>query len=147
MEKCVCINVALSQWNCLKRYTILFHQKWRCGILVQKAFTLEYTSGQKIVHTWTWRLYRYARTVTLELSNDKCFNLSSLQRCLPRKYVDPQLTCFEPEAYGNLIEGMDFHKFYFDNGKVLLCMSHAPSNSQPQGTFERKRNITVCFRE
>jgi len=33
------------------------------------------------------------------------------------KYVDPQVTCFEPEACGNLIEGMDFHKFYFDNGK------------------------------
>ncbi|KAK2169412.1 hypothetical protein LSH36_10g08004 [Paralvinella palmiformis] len=31
------------------------------------------------------------------------------------KYVDPQVTCFEPEACGNLIEGMDFHKFYFDN--------------------------------
>ncbi|KAK2178290.1 hypothetical protein NP493_549g00029 [Ridgeia piscesae] len=34
------------------------------------------------------------------------------------KYVDPQLTCFEPEARGNLIEGMDFHKFYFDNAMV-----------------------------
>lgn len=31
------------------------------------------------------------------------------------KFVDPQVTCFEPEACGNLIEGMDFHKFYFDN--------------------------------
>jgi len=31
------------------------------------------------------------------------------------KLVDPQITCFEPEAFGNLIEGMDFHKFYFDN--------------------------------
>ena len=33
------------------------------------------------------------------------------------KLADPQLTCFEPEAHGNLIEGMDFHKFYFDNGE------------------------------
>lgn len=24
------------------------------------------------------------------------------------------MTAFEPEAMGNLIEGMDFHKFYFD---------------------------------
>ncbi|MEM7476303.1 MAG: DUF4440 domain-containing protein [Planctomycetota bacterium] len=24
------------------------------------------------------------------------------------------LTCFEPEAVGNLIHGLDFHKFYFD---------------------------------
>lgn len=27
---------------------------------------------------------------------------------------DPTLTCFEPEAVGNLIEGMEFHRFYFD---------------------------------
>ncbi len=27
---------------------------------------------------------------------------------------DPSLTCFEPEAVGNLVEGMDFHRFYFD---------------------------------
>ena len=27
---------------------------------------------------------------------------------------DPSLTCFEPEAVGQMIEGMDFHKFYFD---------------------------------
>ncbi len=34
--------------------------------------------------------------------------------------MDPQLTCFEPEAFGNLIEGMEFHKFYFDNGKLAF---------------------------
>jgi hypothetical protein len=33
-----------------------------------------------------------------------------------RKICDPHLTAFEPEAMGNLVEGMDFHKFYFDNG-------------------------------
>jgi len=36
--------------------------------------------------------------------------------CVYRKLVDPQLTCFEPETCGNLIEGLDFHRFYFDNG-------------------------------
>ena len=33
---------------------------------------------------------------------------------------DPRLTSFEPEALGNLLDGMDFHKFYFDNG---ICFS------------------------
>ncbi|XP_070292410.1 calcium/calmodulin-dependent protein kinase type II subunit delta isoform X1 [Salvelinus sp. IW2-2015] len=28
---------------------------------------------------------------------------------------DPGLTSFEPEALGNLVEGTDFHKFYFEN--------------------------------
>ncbi len=27
---------------------------------------------------------------------------------------EPSLTCFEPEAVGQLVEGMEFHKFYFD---------------------------------
>ncbi|XP_061528504.1 calcium/calmodulin-dependent protein kinase (CaM kinase) II beta 1 isoform X22 [Phycodurus eques] len=31
------------------------------------------------------------------------------------KICDPGLTSFEPEALGNLVEGMDFHRFYFDN--------------------------------
>lgn len=36
------------------------------------------------------------------------------------KICDPHLTAFEPEALGNLVEGMDFHKFYFDNGSSHL---------------------------
>jgi len=32
-----------------------------------------------------------------------------------RRLSDPNLTCFEPEALGNLVEGLEFHKFYFDN--------------------------------
>ena len=34
------------------------------------------------------------------------------------KICDPHLTAFEPESMGNLVEGMDFHKFYFENGKI-----------------------------
>lgn len=26
----------------------------------------------------------------------------------------PDLTCFEPEARGHLVEGMEFHRYYFD---------------------------------
>ncbi|MGC3969623.1 MAG: DUF4440 domain-containing protein [Pirellulales bacterium] len=29
---------------------------------------------------------------------------------------DASLTCFEPEARGHVVEGMPFHKFYFDLG-------------------------------
>ncbi|KAM3725745.1 Calcium/calmodulin-dependent protein kinase type II [Dirofilaria immitis] len=35
------------------------------------------------------------------------------------RLCDPSMTCFEPEALGNLIEGMDFHKFYFDNNSGI----------------------------
>ena len=31
----------------------------------------------------------------------------------------PDLTCFEPEARGHLVKGMDFHRFYFEQGGHL----------------------------
>ncbi|XP_023247254.1 calcium/calmodulin-dependent protein kinase type II alpha chain-like [Copidosoma floridanum] len=37
------------------------------------------------------------------------------------KICDPHLTAFEPEALGNLVEGMEFHKFYFDNLLAKNC--------------------------
>ena len=50
-----------------------------------------------------------------------------------RQICSSSLSCFEPEAKGQLIEGMDFHKFYFDNGRrdrvarltFFLCPSYA----------------------
>ena len=29
---------------------------------------------------------------------------------------DPSITCFEAETRGHLVEGMEFHRFYFDLG-------------------------------
>ena len=40
---------------------------------------------------------------------------------------DESITCFEPEALGHLVEGMPFHKFYFD----------LPAGGSP-------RNTTIC---
>uniref|UniRef100_A0AAZ3NXD5 calcium/calmodulin-dependent protein kinase n=1 Tax=Oncorhynchus tshawytscha TaxID=74940 RepID=A0AAZ3NXD5_ONCTS len=40
-----------------------------------------------------------------------------------KRICDPGLTSFEPEALGNLVEGMDFHKFYFEN---LLSKNSKP---------------------
>jgi hypothetical protein len=33
-----------------------------------------------------------------------------------QQLTDPTMTCFEPEACGNLVEGMSFHQFYFQLG-------------------------------
>lgn len=33
------------------------------------------------------------------------------------KICDPEMSAFEPESLGNIVTGMPFHKFYFDNGK------------------------------
>ncbi|MFO0947329.1 MAG: nuclear transport factor 2 family protein [Planctomycetota bacterium] len=43
---------------------------------------------------------------------------------------DPSISAFEPEAMGQLVEGMDFHRFYFDLGaarpghKTTMCSPH-----------------------
>lgn len=51
---------------------------------------------------------------------------------------DPGMTAFEPEALGNLVEGLDFHRFYFENRKQPL--SHLPP---PEGPFPPPR---ACLR-
>jgi calcium/calmodulin-dependent protein kinase (CaM kinase) II len=43
---------------------------------------------------------------------------------------DPTLTAFEPEAVGQLVEGLEFHRFYFNVGgfrtqtNTTLCAPH-----------------------
>ena len=32
------------------------------------------------------------------------------------EFCDESLTCFEPEANGHLVEGLEFHHFYFQLG-------------------------------
>lgn len=38
---------------------------------------------------------------------------------------DPSITCFEPEARGQVVVGMAFHKFYFD----LPCAGQKPAKN------------------
>jgi calcium/calmodulin-dependent protein kinase (CaM kinase) II len=35
-----------------------------------------------------------------------------------KELCDPTLTAFEPESLGQLVEGLDFHEFYFNLGGV-----------------------------
>jgi len=47
------------------------------------------------------------RSTELLLEAISCNDFESYARL-----CDPNLTAFEPEAIGNLVEGLDFHKFY-----------------------------------
>ncbi|MBM4072993.1 MAG: DUF4440 domain-containing protein [Planctomycetes bacterium] len=44
-----------------------------------------------------------------------------------QELCDPSLTAFEPEGLGQRVEGLDFHRFYFN-----------------LGGFSGQRNTTVC---
>lgn len=54
-----------------------------------------------------------------------------------RKICDPHLTAFETEALGNLIEGMDFHKFYFENGTIDFQFNNSISFSNVYPSLNR----------
>jgi calcium/calmodulin-dependent protein kinase (CaM kinase) II len=47
-----------------------------------------------------------------------------------RSLCDPTLTAYEPEAPGQLVQGLDFHRFFFDLGGVrgkhqtTICSPH-----------------------
>ena len=49
------------------------------------------------------------------------------------------MTAFEPEAIGNLVEGLDFHKFYFDNREYFLQMVDFLSNFNIQNLFSEEQ--------
>lgn len=36
------------------------------------------------------------------------------------KLCDFSMTCFEPETKGNLVQGLEFHKFYMENGRLKV---------------------------
>ncbi|XP_050393885.1 calcium/calmodulin-dependent protein kinase type II delta chain isoform X7 [Patella vulgata] len=55
------------------------------------------------------------------------------------KLIDPNLTSFEPEALGNLIVGMDFHKFYFDHGACTAGVAQYLPKSD--NTFSRHATV------
>ncbi|KAL7668234.1 hypothetical protein ACOME3_008944 [Neoechinorhynchus agilis] len=49
-----------------------------------------------------------------------------------RNLCDAKMTCFEPETCGNLIEGLDFHRFYFESSSTASSPSNIPLPGQAQ---------------
>jgi hypothetical protein len=61
--------------------------------------------------------------------------------CLFRKICDPHVTSFEPEALGNLVEGLEFHKFFFDNRKQAIILCLFVENSFSRCFSSRNRSV------
>jgi ketosteroid isomerase-like protein len=47
---------------------------------------------------------------------------------------DPNISCFEPEAQGNVVEGLAFHKYYFD----------LPGDGKPRNTTVVSPLVRFC---
>merc|ERR1719412_1090360 len=45
------------------------------------------------------------------------------------KLCDTNITAFEPEALGNLVEGIEFHRFYFDNFHSLQAIKQSKTTN------------------
>lgn len=48
------------------------------------------------------------------------------------------LTCFEPECSGNLVEGLPFHKFFFDLPKSATANKAPPATVSMSGVHVRR---------
>jgi calcium/calmodulin-dependent protein kinase (CaM kinase) II len=52
----------------------------------------------------------------LELSRQLLDSITLADWKAYAEMCDDSISCFEPEAVGHLVEGMDFHRYYFDLG-------------------------------
>lgn len=67
---------------------------------------------------------------------------------------DPGMTAFEPEALGNLVEGLDFHRFYFENceqsllsGVPVVCSRSMSCRMAQQGDGQGPRGSSGASEE
>jgi hypothetical protein len=56
------------------------------------------------------------KTQLIELNQNLLDSIAKADWLTYQKLCDPSISCFEPEARGNLVEGLAFHKYYFDLG-------------------------------
>jgi calcium/calmodulin-dependent protein kinase (CaM kinase) II len=71
-----------------------------------------------------------ATTELLELTQRLLDSITDGDWAAYQELCDPSLTAFEPEAPGQRVEGLAFHRFYFDLGGVrgrhqtTICAPH-----------------------
>lgn len=91
----VCSNV-----SCCKPF-IVQSKEWCQSELAKLTFVFPFVARKQEVIKLTEQLLEAINTGDFDTYGKMC---------------DPSITAFDPAALGNLVEGVDFHKFYFDNG-------------------------------
>ncbi|EYC45889.1 hypothetical protein Y032_0414g1039 [Ancylostoma ceylanicum] len=82
-----------------------------------------------------WRLAKSQKQEIVRVTQQLLDAISCKDFEVYTKLCDPAMTCFEPEALGNLIEGVEFHRFYFDYGKIRWSnYSHVISSTENYGS-------------
>ncbi|CDQ87274.1 unnamed protein product, partial [Oncorhynchus mykiss] len=87
-----------------------------CILCVLSVTSIESVRGDQVVEARKQEIIKVTEQL-IEAINNGDFEAYT-------KICDPGLTSFEPEALGNLVEGTDFHKFYFE--KALSRSKQGP---------------------
>ncbi|HTN75411.1 MAG TPA: DUF4440 domain-containing protein [Pirellulaceae bacterium] len=58
---------------------------------------------------------------------------------------DPTITCFEPEAKGHLVEGMEFHQFYFRLGGSPPTVAPQVTMASPHVRLLGDEAAVLCY--
>ncbi|EDV21549.1 uncharacterized protein TRIADDRAFT_50756 [Trichoplax adhaerens] len=96
------------------------------GAILTTILATRTLTSTKIPNQILQLLQQYCINFALSLVEKEMLRLTkSLLKCIQngdydgyKKLCDPGLTSFEPEALGNLVEGMEFHRFYFENYRI-----------------------------
>uniref|UniRef100_A0A8C2Q3F1 calcium/calmodulin-dependent protein kinase n=1 Tax=Cyprinus carpio TaxID=7962 RepID=A0A8C2Q3F1_CYPCA len=107
--------VCCQSLDSVVRARVLF---WVCDTISVHCLLLQ----SVLLAWWSNSFIESKMKVTIHVYSSYLNNDTQWNRC-NRKICDPGLTSFEPEALGNLVEGMDFHRFYFEN---LLSKNSKP---------------------
>jgi len=97
----------------------------RSSTVIARDTEDHHTNGRHSVKTaslsssLSWHAARKQEIIKATEQLIECINSGDFEGYT--KICDSHLTAFEPEALGNLLEGLEFHKFYFDNVMGKNC--------------------------
>jgi Calcium/calmodulin dependent protein kinase II association domain len=120
------------------------------GIVHVLSFRFPNGTNTEFLHP---HIHHWICEMSLEADRDAILDLT--QRLLVAitsgdwdSYVDlcdESLTCFEPEALGNLVDGLDFHQYYF-NRRLSLPISESWVTSRLSRMFVSLRKWLTANR-